>query len=92
MAPRNPSFEGLPFTILFANGYVHYTHTGATHFSFNNSNNTRVSTPVSRIQREYIYYQRHMATTETMRKASERIKGYSCIAFSAARDGDMLSV
>ena len=30
----NPSFEGLPSKILCANVYEHYTHTGATHFSF----------------------------------------------------------
>ena len=33
-----------------------------------------------------------MATIETMSEASERIKAYSCIASSASRDGDMLSV
>jgi len=31
----NPSFEGLPSTVLCAIVYyVHYAHTGATHFSF----------------------------------------------------------
>ena len=77
--------------------YVHHAHTEATHFSFNNSNNARVSTPVSRIRRAHdlhahIYYQSHMATIETMSEASERIKAYSCSAPSAARDGDVLSV
>ena len=38
------------------------------------------------------HYQKHVATIETMSKASERIKDYSCNAPSAARDGDMLSV
>ena len=35
---------------------------------------------------------KHVATIETMGEASERIKVYLCIALSAARDGDMLSV
>ena len=87
--PWNPSFEGLPSKILYAQTYYeHYAHTGATHSSFNSSNNARVSTPVSRIQcahgpRARIYYQKHVATIETMSEASERIKAYSCIAFSA---------
>ena len=59
-----------------------------------------VSTPVSIIRhthglRARIYYQKHMATIETMNEARERIKAkvfYSCNAPSAARDGDMLSV
>ena len=38
----------------------------------------------------HIYYQKHVATIETMSEASERIKAYSCIAPYAARDGDML--
>ena len=80
--------------------YVHYVHTGATHFSFNSSNNARASTPVSRIRRAHglrarVWYQKHVATIETMSKVSERIKACSCIVPSAqlgmAR-GDMLSV
>ena len=35
--------------------YVHYAHTGATHFNFNSSNNARVSTPVSRIWRVHTW-------------------------------------
>ena len=77
--------------------HVHYAHTGATHFSFNSSNNTHVSSPVSRIRRAHglrarIYYHKHVATLETMSKASEQIKAYSCIAPSAAKDANMLSV
>ena len=96
----NPSLEGLPSKILCANVLrIHYAHTGATHFNFNSSNNARVSTPVSRIRRAHGLYV-HVYTTrstwqplvETMSKASERIKAYSCIAPSAVRDGDMLSV
>ena len=73
--------------------YAHYAHTGATHFSFKNSNNARVSTAVSRIRcahglRVHIYCQKHVVTIETM---SEFNKAYSCIVTSAARDGDMLS-
>ena len=51
--------------------YVHFAHTGAMHFSFNSSNNARVSTPVSRIRRAHgllarIYCQKHVpATIET---------------------------
>ena len=30
----NPSFEGLPSKMLCTNVYEHYTHIGATHFSF----------------------------------------------------------
>ena len=82
--------------------YVHYAHTGATHFSFTVAitHDLHVSTPVSRIRRVHdlrarIYYQKHMATIETMSEARERIEAkvfYSCNAPSAARDGDMLSV
>ena len=79
--------------------YVYYAHTGATHFSFNSSNNARVSTSVSRIRhahglRARIYYQKHVATIETMSKASERITGkaYSCIAPSAVSDGDIYAI
>ena len=39
-----------------------------------------------------IYYQKQVVTMKTVSDASERIKAYSCIAPSAARDGDMLSV
>ena len=47
---------------------VHYTHTDATHFGFNSSNNACVSTPVSRIQRAHSLHahQRLVATIETM--------------------------
>ena len=38
------------------------------------------------------YYQKHVATIETMSKVNERIKAYSCIVPSAAWDGDMQSV
>ena len=77
--------------------YLHYAYTGATHFSFNSSNNARVSTPVSRIRRAHglrarKYYQKYVETTEAMSETSERIKAYSCIAPSAARDGEMQSV
>ena len=44
MGSMNPSFEGLPSKILCASYkayYVHYAHTGATHFNFNSSNNAR---------------------------------------------------
>ena len=93
----NPSFEGLASKILCATYYVHNTHTGATHFNFNSSNNARVSTSVTRIRRAYglrarKYYKKYVATIETMSRASEQIKAYSCIAASAARDGDMLLV
>ena len=49
---------------------VHYTHTDATHFGFNSSNNACVSTPVSRIQRTHSLrtHQRLVATIETMSK------------------------
>ena len=55
------------------------------------ADNTCVSTPVSRIRcahglRARIYYQKHVATIETVSEA------YSCIAPIAARDGNMLSV
>ena len=58
---------------------------------------THVSTPVSRIRRAHgldahISYQKQRATIETMSEESERIKAYSCIAPSASRDADMLSV
>ena len=51
--------------------YLHYAYTGAMHFSFNSSNNTRVSSPVSRIRRAHglhahKYYQKHVETMETM--------------------------
>ena len=44
--PWNPCFEGLPSKVLCTN----IVPTLATHFSFNSSNNTRVSNPVSRIR------------------------------------------
>ena len=47
--PWNPSFEGLPPKFYAQTFYLLYAHTGAMHFSFNSSNNARVSTPVSRI-------------------------------------------
>ena len=58
---------------------------------------THVSSPVSRIRhahglRARIYYHKYVAIIETMIKASEQIKAYSCIASSAAKDADMLSV
>ena len=79
--------------------YLHYAYTGATHFTvfrFNSSNNARV-THVSRIRRAHglrarKYYQKHVEIIEKTSEESERIKAYSCIAPSAARDGDMQSV
>ena len=69
------------------------------------SNSARVSTPSPRFSRREpgdeanglcarIYYQKHVATIETMSEASERIKArviFMHVPY-AARDGDMLSV
>ena len=49
--PWNPSLEGLPSKYYAQMFYLHYVHTGATHFSCNSGNKARVSTPVSRIRR-----------------------------------------
>ena len=37
-------------------------------------------------------YQKHVETMETMSEESDRIKAYSCIAPSAARDGGIIGV
>ena len=46
------SLEGLPSKVLCAKVLrkYNYAHSGATHFSFNGSNNSRVSTPVAGIR------------------------------------------
>ena len=65
--PWKPSFEGLPPKFYAQTFYLLYAHTGAMHFSFNSSNNARVSTPVSRIRRAHgvaIYV--HVNTTRGM--------------------------
>ena len=94
-----PLFEGLPSKLLNTmrkrSTYTIYAHTGATYFGFNSSNNDVCRFLFQEFDADLRaharkYYQKHVATIETVSEAIERIKVYSCIAPSAASDGDML--
>ena len=80
--PWNPSFiKGCHRKCQHAQThYIHYAHTRAS-FTVAITHDLPVSTqfPVSKIRRAHdlrahIYYQKHMATIETMSEARERIK------------------
>ena len=73
--PWNPSLEGLPSKILCANRYSHWSYALELH----SSNNARPQLNNFLYRRALdlharIYYQKRMATIETMSKARERIK------------------
>ena len=55
--------------MLCATYYVHCDHTGATHFSF-----TITEAVDARMAYVHVYYQKNVATIETMSEESERIK------------------
>ena len=74
--PWNLCFEGLPSKILCANAVP----------------TLRFDARIGYVHVNTRYYQKHVQTIETMSEASGRIKAYSCIAPSAARDSDMQSV
>ena len=100
--PWNPSFEGLPSKILCAN----ILRTLLSHWSYalqvHSSNNACVLTQFSCIKNStcacprctYILPEACGNHRDNMSEASERTKArfYPCIAPSAARDGNMLSV
>ena len=100
--PWNPSLEGIPSKILCA---IVVRSNCSYALQLHSSNSARVSTPSPRFSRREpgdeanglcarIYYQKHVATIETMSEASERIKARVIFMHApyAARDGDMLSV
>ena len=60
---ETPVFKGCLRKYYVQTFYLHYAYTGATHFSFNSSNNARVSTPVPRIRCAHVMCYVHVNTT-----------------------------
>ena len=91
-----PLFGRLLSKILCANVLCTlYAHTRATHFSFTVAITHVYQDFDARMAYVHVYiYARGSHRDLLISKANERIKAkvYSCIAPSAARDGDMLSV
>ena len=89
--PWNPSFEEAAFENTMHTTLTQERHTSGSTVAITHVCQLLYQEFDARMAYVHVYYQKHVATIETMNEASKRIKAYSCIAPSAARDGDMLS-